>query len=350
MSAECRVWISDVELAVGQPVGLADRQPVVEDRLRRGGGRGEHHRVALEPGRLRVAPDPQRRVGEPLADPGAAALPAEDGAAVVGVAGDRGPVEVDEQVGDRAGRQQRLVAAGLEVDPARRPAEAAGQLGVDLGRRRRRRSRGCPGRPTTTATSRWSCRSPRSGRSAARAGPGPRSRCPGRASTSGARRSRTARGPRPGPARRPRRGPEPSTRRRRSRSPRAPRPSRRRTPGRLPAPRAAWRPPPSGSRGRPSRPSARAPRRRPGRRCCARRPRWRCPSVPPTVAMTVSWRPRITPLVVSVFAAQRRLASLVSCAMTTHPSVSDSASARSTTSCAFTSVCTVLIGRPPPGC
>jgi hypothetical protein len=75
------------------------------------------------------------------------------------------------------------------------------------------------------------------------------------------------------------------------------------------------------------------------------------PSLAPTVAMTVSRRPRITPLVVSVFAAHRRLASLDSSASTRQPSVLDSCRARSTTSWAVTSVVVVvLIGRPPPGC
>ncbi len=75
------------------------------------------------------------------------------------------------------------------------------------------------------------------------------------------------------------------------------------------------------------------------------------PSEPPTVAMTVSVRPRITPLVVRVFAAQRRLASLDSSASTTQPSVVESSSARSTTSWAVTLVVVVvLIGPPPPGC
>jgi hypothetical protein len=75
------------------------------------------------------------------------------------------------------------------------------------------------------------------------------------------------------------------------------------------------------------------------------------PSLPPIVAITVSCRPRITPLVVRVFAAQRRFASLDSCAITMQPSLVDSCSARSTTSCAFTPVTVVLlIGPPPPGC
>ena len=74
------------------------------------------------------------------------------------------------------------------------------------------------------------------------------------------------------------------------------------------------------------------------------------PSLPPTVAMTVSLRPRITPLVVRVFAAQRRLASLDSSATTMQPSAEESSRARSTTSCAITLVVVVLIGRPPPGC
>ena len=58
--------------------------------------------------------------------------------------------------------------------------------------------------------------------------------------------------------------------------------------------------------------------------------------------MTVSLRPRITPLVVRVFAAQRRLASLDSSATTTQPSAEESSRARSTTSCAITLVVVLL--------
>ena len=74
------------------------------------------------------------------------------------------------------------------------------------------------------------------------------------------------------------------------------------------------------------------------------------PSLAPTVAMTVRARPRMTPLVVSVFAAHRRLASLDSWARTMQPSAVDSCSARSTTSWVETSVLVVLIVLPPPGC
>ena len=70
-----------------------------------------------------------------------------------------------------------------------------------------------------------------------------------------------------------------------------------------------------------ARPRGPAPRPRRARRCCGTRRRSRCPRRPRAVAMTVRLRPRITPLVVSVFAAQRRLASLVSWAITMQPSV-----------------------------
>ncbi len=60
-----------------------------------------------------------------------------------------------------------------------------------------------------------------------------------------------------------------------------------------------------------------------------------------SIAMTVSWRDRVTPLVVSVLPAQRRLALLDSPAMTTQPFVRDRASARSTVSCG------VVTSRPP---
>ena len=49
--------------------------------------------------------------------------------------------------------------------------------------------------------------------------------------------------------------------------------------------------------------------------------------------MTVSWRERETPLVVSVFPAQRRFAEEVSSAITTQSSHRAAASARSTVSC-----------------
>ena len=67
----------------------------------------------------------------------------------------------------------------------------------------------------------------------------------------------------------------------------------------------------------------------------------------PAIATTVSSRERIVPLVVSELFAQRRLASLRSVRITTHPSVLESASARSTVSCG---VIGWLIGRPPARC
>lgn len=72
------------------------------------------------------------------------------------------------------------------------------------------------------------------------------------------------------------------------------------------------------------------------------------PSLPSTVATTVSVRPRVTPLVVRALPAQRRLAVDRSSAMTTHPSARDSSRARSTISCGL--FVRVLIDRPPASC
>ncbi len=76
------------------------------------------------------------------------------------------------------------------------------------------------------------------------------------------------------------------------------------------------------------------------------------PSCPPMVAITVRVRPRVTPLVVRVLPAQRRLASLLSSAITTQPSAVESSSARSASSCGRSAepVDAVLIGPPPPRC
>ncbi len=72
------------------------------------------------------------------------------------------------------------------------------------------------------------------------------------------------------------------------------------------------------------------------------------PSLPSTVAITVSVRPRVTPFVVSALPAQRRLAVECSSAITTQPSARDSASACSTISCGLW--VRALIDRPPAWC
>lgn len=72
------------------------------------------------------------------------------------------------------------------------------------------------------------------------------------------------------------------------------------------------------------------------------------PSLPSTVATTVSVRPRVTPFVVSALPAQRRLAVDCSSAITTQPSARDSARARSTISCGL--LVRALIDRPPAWC
>ena len=66
------------------------------------------------------------------------------------------------------------------------------------------------------------------------------------------------------------------------------------------------------------------------------------PPAPRVIAMTVSWRDRATPLVVSEFAAQRRFAVEVSSAITMQSSHRAAASARSTVSCG--------VMRPPARC
>ena len=101
------------------------------------------------PGRARVAAQRQRQLGQPVADPVAAAGLGEDVAALVGVAGLHRPVEVDHQVADGRRRQQRLVPAGRQVDPPL-PTSPASAARRRRGRPPRRRgSRGCP-RPAQT--------------------------------------------------------------------------------------------------------------------------------------------------------------------------------------------------------
>ena len=63
------------------------------------------------------------------------------------------------------------------------------------------------------------------------------------------------------------------------------------------------------------------------------------------MAMTVSWRERDTPLVVSVLPAQRRLAAEVSSAITMQPSDRAAARARSTVSAGETALVMVML--PP---
>jgi hypothetical protein len=72
------------------------------------------------------------------------------------------------------------------------------------------------------------------------------------------------------------------------------------------------------------------------------------PSLPSTVATTVTDRPRVTPFVVSALPAHRRFAVEYSSAITTQPSARDSARARSTISCGL--LVRALIDRPPVWC
>ncbi len=73
------------------------------------------------------------------------------------------------------------------------------------------------------------------------------------------------------------------------------------------------------------------------------------PSAPPTDAITVRDRVSMTPLVVRVLLAQRRLALEDSVAMATHPSALDRASARSTVSCRVRSLLKGLLTVLTPG-
>ena len=72
------------------------------------------------------------------------------------------------------------------------------------------------------------------------------------------------------------------------------------------------------------------------------------PSARWSMAMTVSWRERDTPLVVSVLPAQRRLALEVSSAITTQSSDRLTARARSTASCGENPLAAVTAGPPRP--
>ena len=137
------------------PVGAAERQPVVEDRRRRAGG-ARHARTARTPARRspgrctastgRSASRSPTRVPPPGAlntvRPSCASRAPER------------PVQVDHRSADRARRQQRLVAARRAASiAALGPAEPPGQLGVQRRRRRRRRSRGCRARPRPSGSS-----------------------------------------------------------------------------------------------------------------------------------------------------------------------------------------------------
>ena len=95
----------------------------------------------------RVAEQLQGEPGQPLAE-----LARVCGPALVRGAGTGLPVGLDEQVGQGGGRQDRLVPAGREVEPALGPSEAPGQVGVGrsdvrLGRVAQREGEVAGGRP-----------------------------------------------------------------------------------------------------------------------------------------------------------------------------------------------------------
>ncbi len=73
------------------------------------------------------------------------------------------------------------------------------------------------------------------------------------------------------------------------------------------------------------------------------------PWAPATVAITVSRRPRVTPLVVSALPAQRRFAVDSSSTSTTQPSARESSRACSTSSCGVL-FCEDISDPPPAAC
>ena len=131
--AVCRVWISEREPTVGDPVGAAQGDPVVVDAAAVGRGSGRHEGCALQAGVGRVGPQPHAAVDDVVTDPGAAARTREHRLAVVRVAGACAPVGVDHQVGDRAGGQDRVVATRGQVEASLAPAEPGGEVGGHRG-------------------------------------------------------------------------------------------------------------------------------------------------------------------------------------------------------------------------
>ena len=104
------------------------------------------------------------------------------------------PVGVDHQVGHRGRRQDRVVAAGGQVDVARGPAEPPRQLGVHGGASTSRKSRVAPPTQALRGQVGRSCRCSRSGRWAARAAAARRWWCRGRSWSRRGRRSRRGSG------------------------------------------------------------------------------------------------------------------------------------------------------------
>ena len=135
------------QLALGDHVLARQRQPVVEDRRVRGRGRRDDERRALDAGPGRVAEQLEGQPRQALAE-----LAGVCGPALVRGPGAGLPVRLHEQVGERGRRQDRLVPARRQVEPALRPAEPAGQLrvrrdDVRLGRVAQREGEVARGRP-----------------------------------------------------------------------------------------------------------------------------------------------------------------------------------------------------------
>ena len=121
------------QLAIGDPRGRAQRQPVVEDRGVRSGRVRDDERRAPQPSRQRIAGQRDGLRRQLLADPGPAAGLAEHRPPVRGVLGPGRPVQVDHQVGYGGRRQQRLVPPGGQRDRALGPVEALAEPGLKAG-------------------------------------------------------------------------------------------------------------------------------------------------------------------------------------------------------------------------
>ena len=133
--------------AVVQPVGVRARQAVVEDGDLRAARLGGDERRAGDARLERVAEEREGQRRDPLADQRAAALPGEDGAAVLGVlTAQRVEGQGSHHVADGGGRHDHLVAAGLQGDLRRGPVEPAPNLLLHLLERGRDRGLGDPGR------------------------------------------------------------------------------------------------------------------------------------------------------------------------------------------------------------
>ena len=219
----------------------------------------------------------------------------EHGAALDAVPARGRPVRVDHQVGDRGRRQHGLVPARRQIDRALRPPQTLRQTRVDRGQIDVGEVAGrCPV-PRRTLVVAATSRSPRAARSAGHGAAAPRSRSRSTWCRRSARRSRTAGGRPRGPRRTPRRVPAASVANTSmevasggadqsgqdgacaGRSA-ASRPRRARRRGPRPRPRRRSRPTP------------------PGPGCCCASTPVAMPSLPFTIAMTVTSREQRNPV------------------------------------------------------